>query len=176
MIHAWQLDVLFVFSVHLKPEHLESFFITDLYKVQGGDVLGLKAMIADSQIYLDHAFCVGNGWIWKPLLFSRQVLAISVCWLVAQTSSASWLVSRLNGNSRMRGMDNQSYMGPDGKSELSLFPLCQKLSPSACKVHQQTSVLQSHQCPCCFQHRVPCGPTTALLWTCSISASRLHHN
>lgn len=110
-----------MFSVHLKPEHLASLFITDLYEVQGGDVLGLKALVADPQIHLGLAFCVGNGWIWKPLLLSRQVLAISVCWLVAQTSSSSWLVSRLNESpiSQDGRMGNQSYMGPDGKGKLS---------------------------------------------------------
>lgn len=96
--------IFFLFSansnafMHLKPKHLESLFIADLYKVQGGDVLGLKALIADSQICLDLALCVGNGWMWKPLLFSRQMWAISVCGLVAHTISASWLVSRLNGS------------------------------------------------------------------------------
>lgn len=99
MIQAWLLDCLFMSSVHLKPKHLESLFTTDLlYEVQAGDVLGLKALIADSQIHLDLACCVGNGWTWKPLLLSRQMLAISVCWSVAQTSSASWLLSRLNGS------------------------------------------------------------------------------
>lgn len=99
MTQAWLLDCLFMFSVHLKPKHLESLFITDLlYEVQAGDVLGLKALIGESQIHLDLACCDGNGWTWNPLLLSRQMLAIYVCWLVAQTSSALWLLSRLNGS------------------------------------------------------------------------------
>lgn len=76
-------------SVHLKPKHLESLFITDMYEVQAGDVLGLKALTAESQIHQDLASCVGNGWICKPLLFSRQMLATSVCWLVAQTNQTN---------------------------------------------------------------------------------------
>lgn len=110
VIQAWLLDCLFMLSVHLKPEHLESLFITDLYEVQGGDMLGLKVFTADSQIHLDLALCVGNGWMWKPLLFSIQMLAVSVCWLVAQSSSAPWLVSRLNGNLMLQDevMRNQS--------------------------------------------------------------------
>lgn len=48
MIQAWLLDCLFMLSVRLKPEHLESLFTTDLYEVQGGDVGGLKALIAHS--------------------------------------------------------------------------------------------------------------------------------
>lgn len=89
VIQAWLLGYLFMFSVHLKPKHLESLFITDLYEVQAGDVLGLKALSAESQSHQDLASCVGNGWICQPLLFSRQMLATSVCWLVAQTNQTN---------------------------------------------------------------------------------------
>lgn len=92
MIQAWLWDFLFMFSVHLKPEHLESLCISDLlYEVHAGDVLGLKALIADSQIPLGLVCRVGNGWIWMSVVV-QQTDPGHLCVLVSGTNQFSIMV------------------------------------------------------------------------------------